>query len=399
MIIKNGLVFTGGCTFQPLTIHTANDRITALTENAGATCADGICTDVSGSPSRLDDICFDAAGCYVLPGLTDIHFHGCDGHDFCEGTREAFDAIGAFELSRGVTSICPATMTLPAQALDSICENAAAYRNAQKNGSSRRDTADLVGIHMEGPFINVHKKGAQNEAYVSTASPALLHTWQEKAQGLIKLISLAPETAGAISCIEACSRDFHFSIAHTEADYETASAAFRAGADHVTHLYNAMPPFTHRAPGVIGAAFDSPHCFAELICDGVHIAPSVVRATFRLFGEKRVILISDSMEAAGKPDGNYSLGGLAVHVSGNRATLSDNTLAGSVTPLYNCMLNAVSMGISLEAAVRAATINPCRSIGIDSLYGSIEAGKKAHFLILEQKDLSIKAVIKGQLCV
>lgn len=388
MIIKNGLVFTGDCTFKPLTVHTENDFITGLEEATGDT--------IAGASA---DACFDASGCYVLPGLTDIHFHGCDGHDFCEGTKEAFDAIGAFELSLGVTSVCPATMTLPAKTLGSICENAAAYRNAQENGLARRDTAELLGIHMEGPFINAHKKGAQNEAYVTEASPSLLHSWQEKAKGLIKLVSLAPETAGAISCIRECSRDFHFSIAHTEADYETALAAFGAGADHVTHLYNAMPPFTHRAPGVIGAAFDSPHCFAELICDGVHIAPSVVRATFKLFGEDRVILISDSMEAAGKPDGDYSLGGLSVHVAGNRATLTDGTLAGSVTPLYRCLLTAVSMGIPLQAAVRAATINPCRSIGVHSLYGSIETGKKAHFLILNQTDLSIKAVIKGQLCI
>lgn len=157
-----------------------------------------------------------------------------------------------------------------------------------------------------------------------------------------------------------------------------------------------MPAFTHRAPGVIGAAFDAPNCFAELICDGVHINPSVVRATFKLFGADRMILISDSMEATGKPDGDYELGGQAVHVSGSYATLADGTLAGSATPLYRCMLTAVSMGIPLEDAITAATINPCRSIGIDKEYGSIEQGKKAHFLILDKETLAIKAVIKGQ---
>jgi N-acetylglucosamine-6-phosphate deacetylase len=135
----------------------------------------------------------------------------------------------------------------------------------------------------------------------------------------------------------------------------------------------------------------------ELICDGVHIAPSVVRATFRLFGDDRVVLISDSMEATGKPDGQYSLGGLDVHVKGNYATLADGTLAGSVTPLYKCLLTAVSMGIPLESAIKSATINACRSIGIDDTYGSIKEGKKAHFLILNKEDLSIKAIIKGQL--
>lgn len=383
MIIKNGLIFTENCSFKQGTVCTKDDLITTVSyeeENYSA---------------GADENVFDASGCYVLPGLTDIHFHGCDGHDFCEGTKEAFACISSYEFTQGVTSICPATMTIAAKQLSSICENAAAFAKAQKEGTIKADTADLIGIHMEGPFINKKKKGAQNEAYVIPADATLLRSLQEKAAGLIKLVSLAPETDGAIDCIADCHKEFSFSVGHTEADYDTTLAAFKAGANHVTHMYNAMPPFTHRAPGVIGAASDTPDCFVELICDGVHIAPSVVRATFRLFWDDRVILISDSMEATGKPDGNYSLGGLEVSVSGNRATLKDGTLAGSVTPLYRCLLTAVSMGIPLESAVKAATINPCRSIGMDHLYGSIVAGKKAHFLVLDQKDLSIKAVIKN----
>ena len=383
MIIKNGLVFTDDCKFEPASVTTAEDLITAV-------------TDASGNAENSEEV-FDATGCYVIPGLTDIHFHGCDGHDFCDGNAEAFDAITAFELKNGVTSVCPATMTLSDEMLTNICANAASYKKAQEEGKTAEASADLIGIHMEGPFINPNKKGAQNEAYVQIPDAAKLRKWQNAAEGLVRLISLAPERPSAISCIEECSKEFRFSIAHTESDYDTAMKAFEAGADHVTHLYNAMPPFTHRAPGVIGAASDTSKAFVELICDGVHINPSVVRATFRLF-ENRVILISDSMEATGKPDGVYSLGGLEVHVKGNHATLADGTLAGSVTPLYKCMLTAISMGIPLESAVRAATINPCRSIGVDSLYGSIKEGKKAHFLILNQKDLSIKAIIKGQRC-
>lgn len=405
MIIKNGLVFTENNTFAPMTVHTSGSLITALTApdasdtNTTKTSMDTAASDSVNSPDLAEDTSvFDAAGCYVLPGLTDIHFHGCDGYDFCDGTWEAFDAISSFALSHGVTSICPATMTLPEADLSGVCENAARYRRAQLCGKAAQQTADLIGIHMEGPFINAHKKGAQNDAHILQPDASLLRRLQKKADGLIRLISLAPELSGAVSCIEECREEFHFSIAHTEADYDAAMAAFSAGADHVTHLFNAMPPFTHRAPGVIGAAFDTPFCFAELICDGVHIAPSAVRAAFRLFGEERMILISDSMEATGKPDGHYRLGGLSVFVSGSHAMLADGTLAGSVTPLYNCMLTAVSMGIPLENAVRAATINPCRSIGMDKLYGSITVGKKAHFLILNQNNLSITAVIKDGLC-
>lgn len=380
MIIKNGLVFTENEKFEPLMVTTKEDQITAI----GA------------ESSNTSDEVFDATGCYVIPGLTDIHFHGCDGHDFCEGTKEAFDAITAFELAHGVTTVCPATMTLADETLTDICKNAADYRQSQLNGNAENG-ADLIGIHMEGPFINAHKKGAQNEAYVQVPSAEKVRKWKKASNDLVRLVSLAPETPDAIACVKDCCKDVHFSIAHTESDYDTAMKAFEAGADHVTHLYNAMPPFTHRAPGVIGAASDTPNAYVELICDGVHINPSVVRATFRLF-KNRVCLISDSMEATGKADGVYSLGGLEVHVKGNHATLVDGTLAGSATPLYKCLTTAVSMGIPLEEAVKAATINPCRSIGIDTEYGSIKEGKKAHFLILDQKDLSIKAIIKGQRC-
>ncbi len=383
MILKNGLVFTEDCTFAPLTIMTDGDKITGLLPD-----------NVSPDTTASDEMVFDAQDCYILPGLTDIHFHGCDGYDFCDGTEEAFHAIASYELSQGVTSICPATMTLPADTLSRILGSAASFRKKQLEGS-HTDGAELIGIHMEGPFINAHKKGAQNESYIQLPTAKALRSWQKDAEGLVRLVSLAPETEGAITCIRECNQEFHFSIAHTEADYDTAMKAFAAGADHVTHLYNAMPPFTHRAPGVIGAASDTPTSYVELICDGVHIAPSVVRATFRLFGDSRVILISDSMEATGKPDGTYSLGGLEVHVNGNHATLADGTLAGSVTPLYQCMLTALSMGVPMESVIRAATINPCRSIGVDNLYGSIQVGKMAHFLVLKKNDCSIKAVIKN----
>lgn len=386
MIIKNGLVFAGD-KFEEATVVTEDDIIKAVKEKELGEKEVG----------EVDsDEVFDASDCFVIPGLTDVHFHGCAGYDFCDGTDEAFDAITEYELTQGVTTVCPATMTLSNEQLTDICKAAADYREKQLLGKTNPASADLIGIHMEGPFINVNKKGAQNAEFVQVSRADKLRNWQKAAKGLVKLISVAPETEGAIECIKECKDEFRFSIAHTESDYDTAINAFESGADHVTHLYNAMPPFTHRAPGVIGAASDTSKAFVELICDGVHINPAVVRATFKLFGDEKVILISDSMEATGKPDGQYSLGGLDVFVNGNHATLADGTLAGSVTPLYKCMLTAVSMGIPLESAVKAATMNPCKSIGVYDKYGSIDSGKKAHFLILNKKDLSIKAVIKGQ---
>lgn len=400
MIIKDGLVFSKEGNFVPMTIFTDGHRITDLrfvTEETWKRSENG---------SIVDDEIVDASGCYVLPGLTDIHFHGCMGYDFCDGTAEAFETIAEYEFCQGVTTICPATMTLPSESLSEILRSAAAYREAQYPGmtSGEREAqhsergfgdhrSELVGIHLEGPFLSKNKKGAQKEAYLQPPSAEKLRSWQEDAKGLIRLVTLAPELPGALECMEACKGEFHFSVGHTECDYDMAMRAFEGGADHVTHLFNAMPPFGHRAPGVIGAAFDTKKCYTELICDGIHVAPSAVRAAFRLFGEERVILISDSMEATGKPDGEYLLGGQKVRVRGKHATLEDGTLAGSVCSLYQCLCTAVSMGIPLRSAIKASTINPCRSIGIEKDYGSIEVGKKAHLLLLDQRDLSIRKVI------
>lgn len=384
MIIKNGLVFTAEQQFVPLTIQTENNIITSVSPN-----------EADLAQPKDDEPLIDASGCYVIPGLTDIHFHGCDGYDFCDNSMEAYEAIAAFCLKNGVTSICPATMTMPPETLEGICKTAAFFSSRQAAQKSDIQYADLIGIHMEGPFISKEKKGAQNESYILPPDTELVERWIDLSGGLVKLISLAPEVQGAISCIEKCRDKVAFSIAHTTADYATAKAAMEAGADHVTHLFNAMPPFHHRDSGVIGAAYDTDNCYVELICDGIHISAPVVRATFRLF-EGRVILISDSMRATGKPDGTYTLGGQDVTVKKNRATLSDGTIAGSVTPLYQCMLTAVSMGIPLETTVASATINPCRSIGMDREYGSIAPGKKAHFLLLDKETLQIKRIIKGQ---
>lgn len=387
MIIKNGQVFTleNGGSFSPLTIQTEDDRIVGLTPASENVCA------------ADDETVIDATGCYVIPGLVDIHFHGCDGYDFCDGTQEALETISTYELKSGITDICPATMTLGADTLTDILKAAAKFKKQQAaRDASQPLQADLIGVHMEGPFVSPAKKGAQNGAYIKDPDVDLINKWQADSEGLVRLMTIAPEMPNAEVCIHELGDEIAFSVGHTTADYNTARAAMEAGALHVTHLYNAMPPFTHRAPGVIGAAADVRGCMVELICDGVHIDPAVIRATFKLFGEDQVILISDSMMATGKPDGTYALGGQPVTVRGSHATLEDGTLAGSVTNLYSCMVNASRMGISLTGAIKAATINPSRSIKVDDQLGSIEVGKKAHFLLLDSEDLSIHKIIKGQ---
>lgn len=342
------------------------------------------------APSATDCETIDGEGLYAIPGLIDIHFHGCVGQDFCDGTVEAIEKITAYEASVGVTSVCPATMTLPEDTLSKVMEAAAAYN---KDGI-RPDHAGLVGINMEGPFISAEKKGAQAEKFIRLCDIEFFQRLQETSGGLIKLVDIAPEKEGAMEFIKAMKDKVGISLAHTAADYNTAKAAYDEGARHATHLYNAMLPFTHRAPGVIGAACDSPHVMAELICDGVHIHPAAVRATFRMFGDERLILISDSMRAAGMPDGQYTLGGQDVTVTGKHATLvSDGALAGSVTNLMDCMRTAVrEMGIPLESAIACATINPARAIGIDADYGSIEPDKIANLVLLD-KNLNVRDII------
>lgn len=332
----------------------------------------------------------DGRGCYAIPGLIDIHFHGCKGYDFCDGTEEAIEAIAKYEASVGVTGICPATMTLPPEELEHILSTASCCSRQAHEG------ADLLGVNMEGPFISEEKKGAQDARNIRRCDVEMFRRFQRAAGGLVKYIGIAPEKEGALEFTEEVKDEVHVSLAHTNADYEAAKAAYDKGACHAVHLYNAMPPFSHRAPGVVGAVADSPHVMAELICDGVHIHPAVVRTTFKMLGEDRIIFISDSMRATGMPDGRYTLGGLDVDVKGNRATLaSDGTLAGSATNLADCMRTAVKkMDIPLETAVACATMNPAKSLGVYDKYGSIAPGKMADLVLLDE-ELNLKAVIKS----
>lgn len=326
----------------------------------------------------------DGEGCYMIPGLIDIHFHGCVGDDFCDARPEAIANMAKYEASVGVTSICPATMTLSEEELHGIMKTAGAYQGT--------DGAKLVGINMEGPFISEKKKGAQAAKYIRRCDAGLFRSLQKESGNLIRLVDIAPENEGAMEFIRDVKDEVVISIAHTVADYDTAVQAFEAGASHVTHLYNAMPPLNHREPGVIGAARDNSNCHVELICDGVHIHPSVVRATFAMFGADRIILISDSMRATGLTDGQYTLGGQDVFVKGPRATLADGTIAGSATDLMGCLRVAVrKMGIPLADAVGCATMNPAKEIGIYDRCGSITVGKDADFVLLDT-DLNIKAV-------
>lgn len=369
MIVKNGLVFQDDGYFENTDVYIDNGRF--------AVCGGG---EV-----------LDAEGLYVIPGLVDIHFHGCNGSDFSDGTMEGLKRMAEYQLKNGVTAICPAVMTLPVSALERAMETAAAY--------TWDKGAFLAGINLEGPFISGEKAGAQNREYLREPDLELFDHLQQKAKGRIKLVSVAPELPGAMEFMEKAGKDVRISLAHTGADYDTALQAFDKGARHVTHLYNAMEPFSHRAPGLIGAACDSSDVMVELIADGVHIHPAAVRSTIKMFGEDRVVFISDSMRACGLSDGEYTLGGQPVTVRGNRAFITGTeTIAGSVTNLMDCVRKAVqNMEIPLGTAVKCASVNPAKAVGIYDTRGSLQIGKIADAVLLD-KDLTIRYIIqKGEL--
>ena len=334
----------------------------------------------------------DAAGCYVIPGLVDLHFHGSAGADISDGDLAGLHRMGAYEASRGVTAMCPATMTLPEDVLVRAAQAAAAYEPAA-------DEAALVGINMEGPFISPSKVGAQNPDYVRNPSAEEFRRLQEAADGLFKLVDIAPEEPGAEEFIREMASEVRISLAHTCTDYDTAARAFELGARQLTHLYNAMDPMHHRKPGPIPAAVEHGEVAAEIIADGVHIHPAMVRLAFQLFGDDRMILISDTLRAAGLEDGTYDLGGQDVTVRGPVATIDNGALAGSVSDLMRCLTVAVrDMGIPLASAVKAASANPARALGLDAERGSIEPGKVADAVLLDKETLDVRAVVlRGEL--
>jgi len=379
MVIDNVLVYTENKEFVKGGIVLENDTIKSVYKDGE-------------KPQVDNDKVIDGNGAFAIPGLIDLHFHGCKGDDFCDASKEAIEHIAKYECSVGVTSIAPATMTLPVAELENVLKTAAEY-NETLHGS---DCADLIGVNMEGPFISKVKKGAQDERNIIPCNEQVLERFLKASNGLVKFIGIAPEESdNSIEFIKNVKDKVNVSLAHTNSDYNTAMKAFAAGVNHAVHLYNAMPPFTHRASGVVGAVSDSENVMAEIICDGIHIHPSVVRATFKMMGADRMILISDSMRATGMPDGTYTLGGLDVNVVGKRATLvSDGAIAGSVTNLMDCMRTVVKdMNIPLETAVGCATINPAKSLGVYDKYGSISVGKKANVVLLGS-ELELKMVVK-----
>lgn len=324
--------------------------------------------DVPGPAEDLD-------GALVIPGLVDIHVHGCAGADFSDGDYAGLVRMARYLARRGVTSFAPASMTLPYDALDK-----AFHAAARLHREGLADGARLMGIQMEGPFLSREKRGSQNPAYLRLPDWDRFLRLYDAAEGLLRIVDVAPELPGAVEFTRRASEKCRVSVAHTAAGYDQAAAVFDAGATHLTHLFNAMSGIHHRHPGPIGAASERENVTAELICDGIHVHPSAVRMALRLF-PGRICLISDALRCCGMADGSYSLGGQEILLSGGVARLTGGAIAGSAADLYQCMRRAVSFGIPREQAVWAATALPARVIGRESETGAIADGRAADFVI------------------
>ena len=350
MIIKNALF---GGKIQDIVI--ADGKIAAITDRADG---DGL----------------DARGKRVIPGLVEVHSHGCIGMDTMDAD---FKNMCRFYAEHGTTSWLPTTMTMGYDDLKRVC-----------TAETDFDGAQILGFHFEGPYISPKHKGAQNEKYIQNPSVEDFKQFER-----VKMMTVAPELPGSEAFIRAVTPDCVISIGHTDCDYETALRAIDWGANCLTHTYNAMPPLHHRNPGPIGAAIEK-GIYAQLICDGFHVSKPVVLATYRTFGPERVVLISDSIRPAGLPEGTYESGGLTVYLKDGAARLADGTIAGSSATLWDCVKKAVEFGIDFDDAVRMASATPVELLGVPK--GKIEVGYDADLLILDGDDIET-VIIAGKI--
>ena len=365
MIYKNANIFTEDGTF----VHGWFSVKEGLFEHIGQ----GFC--------EMEGI--DLEGSKVIPGLIDVHGHGNSGYDFSTCDLEGLKVMTRYLAANGVTTVTPASMTMPIEALERAYANALALHK-------ERDGARVAGINMEGPYFSYGKRGAQHPDYLKKPDFEEFKRLYDGCEGLIKIACVAPELEGAMDFIERAKELCTVSIAHTECTYDIAREAIAKGATQLTHLFNGMPSLHHRDPGPIAAGAEKKQVYAELICDGIHVHPSVIRMAFKMF-PGRIILISDSLAGCGMGDGEYDLGGQKVFINGLRATLENGTIAGSVSNLFQMMRNAIKFGIPEKYAITAATINPAGQIGMDEQLGSIRVGKIADFVVCDD-ELNIKEV-------
>jgi len=328
------------------------------------------------------------AGPYLIPGLIDLHTHGVRGHAHSDASVEKMREMAVFYAKNGVTSFLATTLTAPEDELASAMSNVAQYER-------QPDGARCAGINMEGPFFSYEKRGAQPADMLKLPDISMFERLFAISGERIKLVCLAPELDGAMEFIREASKVCRVSLAHSTADYKTAMQAFGNGATHVTHLFNGMNSFLHREPGIVGAALDA-NAFVEVICDGHHLHPTIVRAIYKMF-PGRACMISDSLRCTGLPDGIYESGGLPVLLRNGKAMLLDgSSLAGSTITLMQGVRIAVSIGIPLAQAISAASIHNAQAIGMEGRIGSIVPGACADLVLLDSELGVQKVYIDGK---
>jgi N-acetylglucosamine-6-phosphate deacetylase len=336
---------------------------------------------------------FVATGLTVVPGFVDLHIHGAGGHDVMEGDPRALDRIAATVARHGTTSMVATTVTAPVEETCRSLEGIAHYIRRPEGRENTRLMADILGIHLEGPFISPARRGVHPTASILPPSVEVLEKFLAASDGLVKILTLAPELPGAIEVIEfATNAGLVVGMGHTDADYDQARAAIRAGARHTVHTYNAMRPFSHRDPGILGAIMTDPEVTAEIIADGVHVAVAAVQVLLGAKGFDTVLLVSDGIAATGMPDGAYRLGNFEVNVREGVARNSEGKLAGSTLTLDRALRNLVAYGVPLLDAVRMATVLPARRLGLAGKKGVIATGADADIVALTP-DLRVAAVM------
>lgn len=335
----------------------------------------------------------NAGGRTIVPGFVDVHIHGAGGHDVMEGTREALEIVTATVAARGTTSFLATTVTASEkETRDSVAGIAHFILNTSQY-PARELSAEILGIHFEGPFISPARRGVHPAKWIVLPSSEMLAQLLGEARGTGQILTLAPEMPGALDLISAARKaGLVVSLGHTDATYEQAQAAIEAGASHAAHVFNAMRPFSHRGTGVIGAVLTSPKVSAELIADGVHVDEAAMRMLVELKTPERVILVSDGISATGMPDGKYQLGMFEVQVSEGVARNAEGKLAGSTLTLDRALRNMVALGVPLASALRMVTANPARQIGLGTRKGVLAPGADADLVFLDDK-LEISGVM------
>ena len=327
-----------------------------------------------------------ARGKTIVPGFVDVHIHGAGGRDVMAGNAESLEIVAGTVARFGTTSFVATTVTASLMETCDSVGGIARFMLKSSETAARELSAEILGIHFEGPFISKARRGVHPQEWILAPSTEVLAQLLQEARGTAQILTLAPELPGALDLIAAAREaGLVVSLGHTDANYEQAQAAIAAGATHAAHVFNAMRPFSHRGTGVIGAVMTSPRVSAELIADKVHVDEPAMRMLLEMKTPERVILVSDGTSATGMPDGKYQLGKFQVKVSGGVCRNAEGKLAGSTLTLDRALRNIVAMGVPLASALRMVTANPARQIGLGSRKGVLAPGADADLVFLDDK--------------